>query len=275
MIIPDHALPITRQSNTLGISRSSVYYLPKPVSQRDQALMRRIDRLHLSCPFAGARMLRDMLRLEGFKVGRKHVRTLMRKMGVEALYRRPRTTRKNPAHRIYPYLLRNRKVERSNEAWAMDITYIPMARGFVYLTVVLDWYSRRVLSHRVSITMDTEFCLEAVEEAIDRHGAPEIMNTDQGSQFTSQPFTQLLKDNDIQISMDGKGAWRDNVFVERLWRSIKYEEVYLHGYDSVQDAKSGLQRYLEFYNQRRPHSTLDGVPPDQVYFNPLPVILAA
>jgi putative transposase len=275
MIIPDHALPITRQSKALGISRSSVYYLPKPVSRRDQALMRQIDRLHLSFPFAGARMLRDMLRLDGFKVGRKHVRTLMIKMGVEALYRRPRTTRKNPAHRIYPYLLRDMKVERPNQVWAMDITYIPMARGFVYLTVVLDWYSRKVLSHRVSITMDTEFCLEAVEEAIDRHGAPEIMNTDQGSQFTSQPLTQLLKDNNIQISMDGKGAWRDNVFVERLWRSIKYEEVYLHGYDSVQDAKSGLKRYLEFYNQRRPHSTLDGVPPDQVYFNTLPVILAA
>lgn len=275
MIDPAHTLSITRQAKVLGISRGSVYYLPRPVSEEDQILMKRIDRLHLAHPFAGSRMLRDMLRLEGFQVGRKRVRTLMRKMGVEALYRRPKTTQRHPEHRIYPYLLRNKPIDHPNQVWAMDITYIPMARGFVYLTVVMDWYSRRVLSHRVSITMDTDFCVEAVEEAICRYGKPEIFNTDQGSQFTSMTFTKLLKDNDIQISMDGKGAWRDNVFVERLWRSVKYEEVYLHAYDSVENAKTGIDRYLNFYNRGRPHSTLDGKTPDQIYYDGLPVMLAA
>ena len=275
MIDPDHSLSITRQAKALGISRGSVYYLPKPVSEKDQELMRRIDRLHLEHPFAGSRMLRDMLRLEGFQVGRKHVRTLMRKMGVEALYRRPKTTQRHPAHRVYPYLLRNKVIDRPNQVWAMDITYIPMARGFVYLTVVLDWHTRKVLSHRVSNTMDVSFCIGAVEDALIQYGKPEIFNTDQGSQFTSLEFTKLLKDNDIQISMDGKGAWRDNVFVERLWRSVKYEEVYLHAYESVSDAKSGIDRYVKFYNQRRPHSTLDGKTPDQIYYDGLPGLLAA
>ncbi len=206
MINPEHKLSLTKQAKALGISRGSVYYLPRPVSDRDQALMKRIDRLHLEFPFAGARMLRDLLNQDGFKVGRKHVRTLMRKMGIEALYCKPRTTKRNPAHRIYPYLLRGLPVTRSNQVWAMDITYIPMKRGFVYLTVVMDWYSRRVLSQRISITMDTSFCLDALEEAIEKYGKPEIMNTDQGSRFTSLAFTKFLADNEIRISMDGKGA---------------------------------------------------------------------
>ena len=275
MIDRDHKLPITRQVKILDISRGTAYYQPKPVSPRDQVLMNRIDRLHLELPFAGARMLRDLLRQEGHKVGRKHVSTLMKRMGVEALYRKPKTTKRNPEHKVYPYLLRNLSVARANQVWAMDITYIPMARGFVYLAAVLDWHSRRVLAWKVSNTMDVHFCLEAVEEAIENYGTPEIMNTDQGSQFTSLAFTKLLKDNDIRISMDGKGAWRDNVFVERLWRSVKYEEVYLHAYDSVSATRAGLDRYFQFYNCRRPHSRLDRQTPDQVYFESLPQKKAA
>ncbi len=275
MIDRDHKLPITRQVKILDISRGTAYYQPKPVSPRDQELMNRIDRLHLELPFAGARMLRDLLRQEGHKVGRKHVSTLMKRMGVEALYRKPKTTKRNPEHKVYPYLLRNLSVTRANQVWAMDITYIPMARGFVYLAAVLDWHSRRVLAWKVSNTMDVHFCLEAVEEAIENYGTPEIMNTDQGSQFTSLAFTKLLKDNDIRISMDGKGAWRDNVFVERLWRSVKYEEVYLHAYDSVSATRAGLDRYFQFYNCRRPHSRLDRQTPDQVYFESLPQKKAA
>ena len=221
MIDRTHPLPLTRQAEALAISRGSVYYQPRPVSDADLALMKLIDRLHLDYPFAGARMLRDLLALRGIQVGRRRVRTLMRRMGIEALYRKPNTSKKHPAHRVYPYLLRQLKVERPNQVWAMDITYIPMARGFVYLAAVVDWYSRRVLSWRLSITMDAQFCLDTVQEAIDQYGAPEIFNTDQGSQFTSLAFTDLLKENGIRISMDGKGCWRDNVFVERLWRSIK------------------------------------------------------
>jgi putative transposase len=275
MIDREHKLPISQQAKALGISRGTAYYQSKPVSPRDQALMNRIDRLHLELPFAGARMLRDLLRQEGHKVGRKHVSTLMKRMGIEALYRKPRTTKRHPGHKVYPYLLRNLPITRVNQAWAMDITYLPMAGGFVYLAAVVDWYSRRVLSWKVSTTMDVHFCLEAVEEAIANYGTPEIMNTDQGSQFTSQAFNGLLKENDIRISMDGKGAWRDKVFVERLWRSVKYEEVYLHAYDSVSSARTGLDRYFRFYNGRRPHSSLDRQTPDQVYFESLPQILAA
>jgi len=275
MIDAEHALPIIRQAELLELSRASVYYLPRATPQADLALMRRIDELHLNHPFAGSRMLRDLLRQEGFSVGRKHVATLMRKMGIEALYRRPNTSRRHAAHPIYPYLLRDRVIERPNEVWAMDITYIPMSRGFVYLAAVLDWASRRVLAWRVSISMSSDFCTEAVEEALAKYGKPEIFNTDQGSQFTSTEFTDLLNRNGIAISMDGKGAWRDNVFVERLWKTIKYEEVYLHAYDTVADAKAGLARYIDFYNRRRPHRALDGMTPDAVYFDSLPVSLAA
>jgi len=234
-----------------------------------------IDRLHLEYPFAGSRMLRDFLRLGGIKVGRKHVATLMKRMGIEALYRKPRTTKPGAGHKIYPYLLRNLKINRPNQVWAMDITYIPMARGFVYLVAVVDWYTRRTLAWKISVTMDTHFCLEAVEEAILNYGTPEIMNTDQGSQFTSQAFIGLMKEHEIRISMDGKGSWRDNVFIERLWRSVKYEDIYLRAYDSVAEVKTGLNRYFNFYNSRRPHSSLDGKPPDQVYFNLLPQVKAA
>ena len=275
MIDRSHPLSLTKQAAAAGISRGSIYYLPTPVSAADLALMRRIDELHLEHPFAGARMLRDLLWQADIHVGRKHVTTLMRRMGIEALYRKPNTSRRDRAHRIYPYLLREMKVTTPNQVWAMDITYIPMAKGFVYLAAVLDWYSRKVLAWRVSISMETSFCIDAVEEALQRHGTPEIFNTDQGSQFTSEAFTGLLQQHGIAISMDGKGCWRDNVFVERLWKSIKYEEVYLHAYDSVSHAKTALGRYIEFYNTRRPHSALERHTPDQVYFNRLPLPMAA
>ena len=275
MIDRSHPLSLTRQAAAAGISRGSIYYLPAPVSAADLALMRRIDELHLEHPFAGARMLRDLLWQDGIHVGRKHVATLMRRMGIEALYRKPSTSRRDRAHTIYPYLLRDLKVIAPNQVWAMDITYIPMAKGFVYLAAVLDWHSRKVLAWRVSISMETSFCMDAVEDALQRHGTPTIFNTDQGSQFTSEAFTGLLQQHGIAISMDGKGCWRDNVFVERLWKSIKYEEVYLRAYDSVSHAKTSLGRYIEFYNTRRPHSALERHTPDQVYFNPLPLPRAA
>jgi putative transposase len=275
MIDRTHKLPVTRQAKVLRLSRSSVYYRPKPVSAADLTLMRQIDELHLEHPFAGARMLRDMLALKDVNVGRKHVTTLMRRMGIEALYRKPNTSRRQRGALIHPYLLRDLKIERANQVWAMDITYIPMARGFVYLAAVVDWYTRRVLTWRLSITMTADFCLEAVDEAVSRHGAPDIFNTDQGSQFTSEAFTGLLKQHGIRISMDGKGCWRDNVFVERLWRSIKYEEVYLHAYESVSQARAGLGKYIQFYNSKRPHSSLARRTPDQVYFEPLPLPEAA
>jgi putative transposase len=275
MIDHEHDLAIAKQAEALNISRGSVYYLPRPVSAADLALMRRIDELHLEFPFAGSRMLRGLLAADGCKTGRRHVKTLMKRMGIEALYRRPRTTKPEPGHKIYPYLLRGMAITRPDHVWAMDITYIPMARGFVYLAVVLDWFSRRVLSWRVSITMEAAFCVETLEDAIARHGKPNIFNTDQGSQFTGGAFTGVLIKNGIAISMDGKGAWRDNVFVERLWRSVKYEEVYLKAYDSVSEARASIGRYLDFYNRRRPHSSLDDATPDQAYFNPLPLRMAA
>src|ERR1700704_687895 len=275
MIDRTHDLPIVRQAKVLNISRGSVYYKPRPVSAEDLALMRRIDELHLEYPFAGSRMLRDFLNREGVEIGRRHVATLMKRMGVEAIYRRPNTSQPTPGNKIYPYLLRGLKVDRPNQVWAMDITYIPMARGFVYLAAVVDWFSRRVLSHRVSITMEADFCIEALEEALARHGRPEIFNTDQGSQFTSAAFTDVLLKAGVAISMDGKGSWRDNVFVERLWRSVKYEEVYLRAYDSVAEARSAIGGYFSFYHTRRPHSRLERRTPDQAYFNWLPQIAAA
>ena len=275
MIDGDHGLSITKQAKALGISRGSVYYRPCPVSPEDLTIMRRIDELHLEFPFAGSRMLRDLLNREGIEIGRRHVATLMKRMRIEALYRKPNTSKPAPGHKIYPYLLRGVMVSRPDQAWAMDITYVPMARGFVYLAAVVDWYSRRVLSWRLSITMEAAFCVEALEEALARHGKPEIFNTDQGSQFTSQEFTGVLSKAGVAISMDGKGAWRDNVFVERLWRSIKYEEVYLHGYDSVGEARASIGRYLTLYNERRPHSSLDRLTPDQADFDRLPQPVAA
>ena len=239
MIDRTHDLPIVRQCHILALSRSTAYYQPKPISEADLALMRRIDELHLEHPFAGARMLSRMLKRASCLAGRRHVATLMKQMGITALYRKPNTSKRHPAHTVYPYLLRHLEITRPNHVWAADITYIPMTRGFVYLFAVLDWASRRALSWRVSNTLTTDFCLEAVQEAINRYGAPAIFNTDQGCQFTSQEFTGLLKQNGMAISMDGKGCWRDNVFVERLWKSVKYEEVYLYAYDSVSEAKRG------------------------------------
>jgi putative transposase len=236
MIDPEHDLPIKQQAEVLDISRSTVYYEPRLISAEDLWLMRQIDELHLNYPFAGSRMLRGLLWQQGLVVGRRHIKTLMRKMGVEAIYRKPNTSKPAPGHRIYPYLLRGLAVLRPNQVWAMDITYIPMACGFVYLAAVVDWFTRRVLAWKLSITMESCFCVEALEEALSKNEKPEIFNTDQGSQFTSEAFTGRLKEEGIRISMDGKGRWRDNVFVERVWKSIKYEEVYLHAYESVQQA---------------------------------------
>ena len=275
MIDRNHDLPIVRQAKALNTSRGSIYHKPRPVSADDLALMRRIDELHLEYPFAGSRMLRDFLNREGVEIGRRHVATLMKRMGVEAIYRRPNTSQPTPGDKICPYLLRGLKVDRPNQVWAMDITYIPMARGLVYLAAVVDGFSRRVLSYRVSISMEADFCVEALEEALATYGRPEIFNTDQGSQFTSEVFTDVLFANKIAISMDGKGAWRDNVFVERVWKSVKYEEVYLHAYDSVGVARASLARYLDFYNRLRPHSSLDRRTPDEAYFDPTPFMAAA
>ena len=275
MIDRGHDLPLVRQADLLRLSRSTLYYEPRSVSAAELAIMRRIDELHLDYPFAGSRMLRDLLRGDGIAIGRERVGAMMRRMGLEALYRRPNTSKPADGHKVYPYLLRGLPVERPNQVWAMDITYIPMARGFVYLAAVVDWFSRRVLAWRLSITLEVEFCLDAVEDALARYGRPEIFNTDQGSQFTSAAFTGLLLDNTIAISMDGRGSWRDNVFVERLWRSVKYEEVYLRAYDSVGDARASLGRYLDFYNRTRPHSSLAARTPDRAYFDNLPLLAAA
>jgi len=275
MIDRSHDLPVSRQAKALNLARSTVYYRPRPVSAADLALMRRLDELHLDYPFAGARMLRALLRREGVLVGRRHVATRMKRMGIEAIYRRPRTSKTAPGHKIYPYLLRGVTIERPNHVWAMDICYIPMRRGFVYLAAVVDVASRRVLAHRVSITMEAAFCVEALEEALAKHGRPEIFNTDQGSQFTSLEFTGVLTAAGVAISMDGKGAWRDNVFVERLWRTIKYEEVYLRAYDSMSQARASISRYLAFYNEGRPHSSLDERAPDEAYFRAQTMAAAA
>lgn len=285
MIDRAHDLPLNRQAKVLGISRGSVYYLPRAVPAADLALMRAIDALHLEYPFTGSRMLQGLLGADRRRAGRLHAATLMKRMGIEALYRRPNTSKPAPGHKIFPYLLRKLPVTRPNQVWAMDITYIPMARGFVYLTAVIDWFSRKVLAWRLSITMDVAFCIEAVEEAMARFGKPEISaqcqrhcrdNTDQGSQFTSREFTALPIGAGIRISMDGKGAWRDNVFVERIWKSVKYEEVYLRAYASVSDARASIGRYLAFYNGRRPHQSLGRQTPDQAYINALqPIPVAA
>jgi putative transposase len=276
MIDRDHELSISRQAKALGISRGSIYYLPQATSVADLKLMRRIDELHLEYPFAGSRMLKGLLKADGHEVGRQHVATLMKRMGIEALYRRPNTSKPAPGHKVYPYLLRNLAVTRPNQVWAMDITYIPMSRGFVYLAAVIDWFSRKVLAWKLSITLSADFCIEALEEALAHHGRPEIFNSDQGSQFTSAAFIKVLKAAEIAISMDGKGAWRDNVFVERLWRTVKYEEVYLRAYASVSEARASIGRYLGFYNGTRPHSSLRGQTPDQAYFNqPTPIPAAA
>jgi putative transposase len=275
MIDRTHTLSLTRQATALGLSRGRMYYVPRPVRDADLALMRQLDARHLDFPFAGARMLRRLLRRAGVDVGRRHVTTLMRRMGITAIAPQPGTSKRHRAHPVFPYLLRGRAITRPNQVWAMDLTYIPMARGVLFLAAVMDWASRRVLSWRTSVTLSADFCIEAVEEALARYGQPEIFNTDQGAQFTSADFTSMLHNHGIAISMDGKGCWRDNIFVERLWRSIKYEEVYLHAYASVSEAKAGLARYLAQYNTARPHSSLADRTPDEAYFTPLPLRAAA
>ncbi|PNE76100.1 IS3 family transposase [Burkholderia thailandensis] len=275
MIDRTHALPVSRQTRLVGIARSSAYYRPQPVSETDLLLMRRIDEVHMEFPFAGARMLARLLRREGHEVGRRRVRTLMKRMGVEALYCKPNTSRRNAQHKIWPYLLRGMKIARANQVFALDTTYIPMARGFVYLTAVVDWASRKILAHRVAITLEATHAVEALEEAFARYGLPDIVNTDQGSQFTAGAFTEAVLGRGVRLSMDGKGAWRDNVFVERVWRSIKYEEIYLRAYESVSHARRSIGDYIELYNRKRPHSSLADQTPDEAYFATLPAIKSA
>jgi putative transposase len=260
---------VTRQAERLGLSRSSVYYTPRPVSERDLVLMRRIDELHLQLPFYGSRKLAEQLRREGHDVGRRHVATLMRRMGIEALYRRPRTSLPARGAAIYPYLLTGLAIERPNQVWASDITYLPMAHGFMYLAAILDVASRKVLAFRLSNTMTADFCVEALQEALAKFGAPGIFNTDQGAQFTSDEWIKVLTDAGVAISMDGKGRWIDNVFIERLWRSVKYEEVYLHAYTNGTEARTALTRYFSFYNARRSHQAPEYRRPDEVYFEAL------
>ncbi len=269
-----HKLARTQRCKLLDISRSGTYYQPKPVSDNNQKLMKQIDKIHTARPFLGSRRLRDELNTQGMRVNRKRVQRLMQLMGIQAIHPGPKTTHPHPGHKVYPYRLKGLNINRSNQVWATDITYIPMEKGFIYLTVILDWYSRKVLSWRLSNAMDVGFCIDALEEALYRYGKPDIFNSDQGSQYTSEAFTQVLKSQDISISMDGKGAWRDNVFVERLWRSVKYEDVYLKAYDSMADAKESLRCYFEYYNQNRKHQTLKATP-DQVYYESVKLAKAA
>ena len=265
MINRDADLPITRQCELLSLNRSTVYYQLQDVSEMDLKLMRRIDEMHLKRPFYGSRRIRDWLQDEGYDVNRKRVQRLMRQMGIRALYPKPRTSKPGKGHKIYPYLLRDLVIDRPNQVWATDITYIPMAKGFVYLVAVIDWYSRKVLSWRLSNSMESDFCVDALEEALSRYECPDIFNTDQGAQFTSEAFTDTLKEAGIDISMDGKGRWIDNVFVERLWRSVKYEEVYLKAYETVAQARTGIGTYFQFYNSERRHQSMNRQTPDQVY----------
>jgi putative transposase len=276
MIDKTSKITIARQAELLAVNRTSLYYVPKPVNDNDLQILRVMDELHLNYPFMGARMLRDQLNRKGIEIGRLHTKTLMNIANIHAITRQKSTSEKHPAHKIYPYLLRNIAVTRPNQVWATDITYISMKKGFVYLVAILDWFSRKVLSFRISINMETDFIVDALKEAMARYGKPEIFNTDQGSQFTSEAFISVLKENNIQISMDGRGAWRDNVFVERLWKSVKYEEVYLKAYETVAEARLSLNHYFQFYNTHRPHSSLDKQTPDEAYFNNLqPQKLAA
>jgi putative transposase len=275
MIDRQAKLSISRQAELLAISRGSVYYLPQPVSERDLDLMRHLDKLHLQHPFMGARMLRDQLHQQGIAVGRKHVKTLMQRMGIAALYCKPNTSKPQPGHAIYPYLLRGLEIRRANQVWALDTTYIRLAKGFAYLTAVVDWASRKVLAAKLAITLEACHAVEVLQDAFRRYGKPEIVNTDQGSQFTAQAFVDTVLINGCRLSMDGRGAWRDNVFVERLWRSVKYECVYLHAYDTVAQARTSIMNYVDWYNHSRPHSSLDLKTPYQVYTGLLPPVKMA
>ena len=275
MIDREHELSITRQAKLLGISRGTVYYLPRPVSSADLALMHKLDELHLEHPFMGARMLRDQMARQGIRAGRRHIGTLMLRMGIQALAPQPGTSKAAPGHKIYPYLLRKLAIVRANQVWALDTTYIRMARGFVYLTAVVDVASRRVLAHKVAITLEAVHAKEVIEQAFARYGTPEIVNTDQGSQFTAPAFTEVVLAKGCRLSMDGRGAWRDNVFVERLWRSVKYERVYLKAYDGVSAARADIADYMNWYNTHRPHSSLERLTPNEKYLAALPPLKQA
>jgi len=268
IIQDDQSLPIVRKSEMLEVSRSTLYYHPIEREPDLQALeiKKEMDKLHTKYPFMGSRSLRDQLQQKGYPINRKRVRRLMIEMNIHSTAPKPNTSKPGKQHKIYPYLLKNLNIDRANQVWATDITYIPMARGFLYLVAIMDWYSRKVLSWRLSNSMDTIFCIEALNEAIAKYGTPEIFNTDQGSQFTSVEFTGVLQSSDIKISMDSKGRWMDNVFVERLWRSLKYEEVYLNAYDTAKEAKEGIGEWIRFYNHERTHQSLERRTPEQVYF---------
>lgn len=263
-------LSISTQARLLGISRGSVYYLPQGVSDAELALMRQMDELHLEHPFMGARQLMRQLHRAGFEVGRLHVRTLMQRMGIRAMAPQPGSSKPAPGHKIYPYLLRNIVIDRANQVWALDTTYIPMRKGFVYLTAIVDVATRRVMAHKVATSLEAVHAKEIMQEAIARYGAPEIVNTDQGSQFTAEEFTRVVLSSNARLSMDGRGAWRDNVFVERLWRSVKYEHVYKYAYSSVSDARVKIAAYLDWYNKERSHSSIGDQPPDEAYRALLP-----
>ena len=275
MIDRSHPLPIKRHAEVLGISRGAVYYVARPISAAELALMRRIDWLHLAHPFMGARMLRRELAQEGIEVGRQHIGTLMQRMNIRSLAPQPGTSKPGPGHAIYPYLLRHVTVSRSNQVWALDTTYIPMEKGFVYLTAVIDVASRRVLAHKTSTTLEACHAVEIIERAFARFGTPEIVNTDQGSQFTASEFANAVLRRGCKLSMDGRGAWRDNVFVERLWRTVKYERVYLRAYDTVSDARADIAEYLDWYNTKRQHTSIEDQTPDQAYWKRLPAMQAA
>lgn len=267
MLEPKHSeISYARQCHLLGISRSTAYYKPKPVKPEDLELMRQIDEQYLKTPFYGSRSMTKHFRRLGQKVNRKRVQRLMRLMGIEAVYPKPKTSKPHPKHKIYPYLLRNLEINRPNQVWAADITYIPLQRGFMYLVAVMDWYSRKVLAWRLSNTLDADFCVSALQEAIRLYGCPEIFNTDQGSQFTSHAFTKILKDNHIKISMDGRGCFRDNIFIERLWWTVKYQYLYLHAFNDGVELRRGLGNWFRFYNQDRFHQSLDDKTPDEIYY---------
>jgi len=275
MIEQDNRLSVNKQCQLLDVSRSTFYYQPQPESEYNLMLMRLLDEMHLERPYYGSRRLKGALEDKGYIVARRKVVRLMKLLGIAAIYPKPNTSKRNSAHKVYPYLLRNKTIDRPDQVWCTDITYIPMKKGFVYLVAVMDWYSRKVLSWRLSNTMDVHFCVEALEEAISRFGVPEIFNSDQGSQFTSESFTGVLKRHGVDISMDGKGRCMDNIFIERLWRSLKYEEVYLKAYDSVNQARQEIAIWVSFYNAERKHQGLGDQTPDSVYFDGLQLPLAA
>jgi putative transposase len=269
MIDREDKLPVTRQCEILDLNRSGIYYQPVPLSEGDRDLMRQIDEIHLNYPFYGSRKIRDELWSRGYDVGRDRIRRLMRRMGIEALYVKPKLSWMNPQHAKYSYLIRDIEITQSNHVWCADITYIPMARKFCYLVAVMDWSSRMVLAWQLSNTLDSSFCVAALEGAIANYGCPEIFNTDQGSQFTAEVFTDTLHSKGIAISMDGKGRWMDNVFIERLWKSVKYEDIYLKAYGSMADARNGLSQYFTFYNEKRWHQNFDRKTPSMVYYDSL------